>query len=185
MDPRFAAEYYRFLGDREVKWLELHYRHAERTLALVSAILAVSLLALYQTGGGLWALAVIIGPVANMILCYAGPRLCDRFYQRFLEDLTIEAKIEPLVGLSDPRAAGSAGVFREDQAYLPQRWQEGRGVYKTASEFVKHHMALGANKLIRRVFWVLGFANLLLAIGITLWVCLVLVRMLCSVLNGA
>ena len=170
MDKKEAFDFYKLIRGEEISWLNLHRQYSQQYLTLISAIFAVSLGALYQfKEDPLLILAVILGLLLNVLLCITAIKMCNRFYQRFLEGVTIQAKIEPLLGLSNPREekAENATVwpYPNDKYYLPERWLKSRS-QKSSLDFVNDHMKSGSNKYVQLSFWLLLVANIALIIGI-------------------
>jgi hypothetical protein len=173
MDENKAFEFYKVLRNEQISWLNLHREHAQHYLTFIAAVFAVTLGAVYQIKDNPWLLlATAIGPVVNILLCANASQVCDRFYQRFLEGITIEAKLETLLGFTSPRSgigvsSESSMPFPQDQYILPERWLESRQ-YGTAAQFVETNMDGGANRLMRRVFRLLLIANIALAVAIVI-----------------
>jgi len=117
-------------------------------------------------------LAVLIAPLLNILLCVTAIRTCSRFYQRFLETITIQAKLSHMIGLTAPRLkqTKSSGPvpFPRDKNILPERWLKGRHL-KSSADFVKTKMRYGSNRLIRLSFYSLFLFNAAIAIGIIIY----------------
>lgn len=169
MDESRAFEIYKIIRGEEAIWLNLHRQYSGQYFTLIAAVFGASLAAIYYFKGEPWLLAVLIAPMLNILLCCTAIRMCDRFYQRFLEGITIQAKLEPLVGLIEPRPeAGEASEdspFPQDKYILPERWLDSRQQPR-AFDFVKENMGVGANRVVRWSFRLLIAANVLLAIAI-------------------
>jgi hypothetical protein len=173
MDKDKAFEFYRIVTSEQISWLNLHREYAQHHLTFIAAVFAVTLGAIYQFRDIPWlSLAVAIGPVVNVLLCANARRVCDRFYQRFLEVVTIAAKLEDLLGFASPRStlgasSESSMPFPQDQHILPDRWLEARQ-YATAVQFVEAKMDAGSNRLLRRIFRLLLVANIVLIVAIVI-----------------
>jgi len=173
MDANKAFELYKIVRSEEISWLNLHREHAQHYLTFITAVFAVTVGVIYQFKDNPWiSLAAAIGPIVNIFLCANAARVCDRFYQRFLEGITLEAKLEALLGFTSPRSgigvpSESSMPFPEDRYILPERWLESRQ-YATAAQFVEANMDGGSNRLMRRIFRLLLIANIGLAIAIVI-----------------
>jgi hypothetical protein len=171
MDKNEAFEFYKLLASQQISWLNLHREYAQHHLTFIAAVFAVTLGAIYQFKDNPWlSLVVAIGPAINILLCANASRVCDRFYRRFLEGITIQTKLEALVDFTSPRSdigisSESSIPFPEDQYILPERWHESRQ-YARAAQFVEAKMDGGANRLIRRIFRLLLAANIGLTVAI-------------------
>ncbi len=119
---------------------------------------------------------LLIAPIVNILLSYTANRMCNRFYQRYLENVTIQAKLEPLIGLSSPRpdASEASRPFPEDTHILPERWLTSRKHGK-AKDFVDEKIKGGSNRWVRISFLLLGVFNLLIALVIIRQVIILLI----------
>lgn len=170
MDKKEAFDFYKLIRGEEIPWLNLHRQYSQQYLTLISAIFAVSLGALYHfKEDPLLVLAVILGPFLNVLMCVIAIKMCNRFYQRFLEGVTIQVKIEPLLGLSNQREKkaedDTVWPFPNDKYYLPERLLKSRN-QRSSLDFVNDHMKSGSNKHVQLSFRLLLVANIALIIGI-------------------
>lgn len=174
MDQNKLFEFYLALRPEQVAWMTRHEQHLRHYMMLVTAILAAILGALYQFRDDvLFSLAAAsLGFGVNILLCCLALSACNRFYQRFLEAVTIQAKLEHFLGLDGPRPntadhGCSSAPFPEDAHLLPERWLESRD-QETAAEFVKDNMSKGSNRVARLTMGILATMNALLVVGVIL-----------------
>jgi hypothetical protein len=166
MNEERLLELYRLVFSQEIPWLDLHEKHFQHYLALIAAIYAITLDAIYQLREyPSFLLLVALGPLVNIFVCYLGWCSCNRFYQRFLEGIAIQVKVRPLIGLLEPRPKGGLGQqptpFPEDQHLLSERWLEPMK-YASSAKFIKVFMNRGANGLAHNAFVILVLLNVLL-----------------------
>ena len=172
MDENRLFEFCENVRNDQIAWLNLHREHSQHYLTFITAVLAGTLGAIYQFKDNPWLLlTTVIGPIVNIPLCRSASFICDSFYQRFLEEVTIQAKLEALLGFANPRSdvnadSESSMPFSEDQYILPERWLESRRQHTTAAKFVDEKMGSGSNRLMRNVFRILMIANMLLGVAI-------------------
>jgi hypothetical protein len=165
MDKKTALELYTLFRQENSLWLGKHREHSQQYFTLVIAILAASIAAVpsFMTLHR-WLLSlIIIGPLINLIFCRIGFFLCDRSYQAYLESISVQAKLEQIIGLtkSRQRARGNlTPVFAEDEHFLPERWLDKSRDFATAGMFVEDKLNKGANKLIKQTFVFLAWLNL-------------------------
>jgi len=169
VDQKLAVELYKVHVGGQSEWLGLHQKHCQQFLVLISAVSAASLTALHYFGGDPVVLcAICMGPALNVILAITAIKLCSRAYKRFLEDVTIAAKLQPLLGLSKREADGNHGedtqVFGDDVAYTPSRWHRARADHGTADEFVRAYGNRGAHLYVTVTFGALIIANVVLLV---------------------
>ena len=179
MDESKALEIYKMIKGEETMWLNLHRQYSQQYFTLIAAIFATSLLATYHFRGEPWlTLIVLIAPIVNILLSVTAIRMCNRFYQRFLEGITIQAKLEPLIGLTGPRPdeIEASRSFPEDKHILPERWLTGRKQGK-AADFVQQKMGGGSNRLVQASFYLLLVANVAVA-------SLIVINVVCAFAKG-
>ena len=123
MDASTVIEIYKAFKDEETSCLNLHRQYSQQYFTLIVAILAASLLAVYHFKDDPWiTLVVLAAPVVNILLSITAIKMCNRFYQRFLEAITVQAKLEPLIGfnLTRPDESEASRPFPEDTCILPE-----------------------------------------------------------------
>lgn len=177
MDQERALELYKiFRQESSVALAGYHYA-ARQYLTLITAILGTSIaagsaamtrLGDYRELAFIVLLVVgLIGPWLNVVLCWLAVSSSDRAYQTFLEAVTINAKLEALVGLVGERSKGAAGEatvpFPDDESILPDRWLEYQN-YSTAQEFVKDYLHKGSSQVVHRTFALLAITNIVLSV---------------------
>lgn len=170
MNDERAFELYKLAHQEQISWLNLHRQHSQQYFVLVSALFAASLGAIYHfRNAPLFTIAVVVGPVLGALLSITAVGMCDRFYRRFLESITIQAKLAPIVGVTEERSELSNGKrptpFSDDTHYIPARWVKSY-CYGRSEDFVQAHMRLGANRFAFWSFRVLLMANVMFIVVI-------------------
>jgi hypothetical protein len=167
-DKSTLVDLYRVHVDEQWNALDLHRSYSSQYFALVAAILGASLAAVDHFREQRWfILAVGMGPLFNAMLCATAIRMCNRFYQRFLEHTTVMAKLESLIGLAAPlEEEGEAMPFPADKFILPERWIQARDRARSSAEFIQTNMREGSNRVVRWGFIILGGANLVFLVVI-------------------
>ena len=151
-------------------WLNLHRQHFTQFVTIILAVLAVSIGAFYQFRNEGWLLLLIsFGFFFNAWISCVAIKVCDRFYQRFLEHETIADKLYFLldkVYKIDPQIKANVNIFQGDSHLFPKRWLDSIKNYKTktSDKFVKDKMKEGSNRFIRCTFKTLAIANIVIAI---------------------
>jgi hypothetical protein len=169
-----AIELYEIFKQQNATALSTYHSHIQHYRVLIAAILgasfatAISILKLFPQGQELtgWLmLSTLILPITNVLLCCLAVRQCDHPYRIFLETITVQVKLEPVIGLvgrtQEDIAENAAIPFQNDDNFIPERWLE-PGKYTTTKEFVDKYIREGTNKLARRLFILLAVANLVL-----------------------
>lgn len=173
MDKQTALELYVLFRQENSLWLANHREHSQQYFTLVAAILAASIAAASQLGQEPLFLALIgLGPLFNWGLCQIAITMCNRSYQAYLEGISIQAKLEQVIGLTEPRNPPTTNQprfhFAGDEYFLPERWLRARH-FATSEDFVQDGIEKGANQIIKTTFLILGTINFIIAIGVWVW----------------
>jgi hypothetical protein len=147
--------------------INLHRQHAQHYLTFIAAVMAATIAGLTKYPEPHLALFLLAGPMFNILLCWLAIKMCNQFYQGFLEEITVASKLEDLMGLPELRPKNKASCFDQDESILPERWIEGRRPFKKSSDFIKCHMNKGSNRVLKLTFWVLASFNIILFFFIT------------------
>jgi hypothetical protein len=208
MDKTNALELYKAFRQENSTWLSSHREHSQQFITLIVAILGASIASAVQLAtnpnllpSSLPSKSLLVAPFEypmlsaillisiclfiNTLFCWIAISLCNRSYQAYLECLTIQAKLEPIIGLTAQRqtnslsgtsATSSPGtavteviVYPADQTFVPQRWLDGRSKFISAKQFVESNMNKGANQRVRLAFIVLGFFNVVVGVSLALF----------------
>jgi hypothetical protein len=169
MDKKTALELYALFRQENALWLQNHREHSQQYFTLIIAILAASITGVSQIQEPPFLIVMMYGPLFNLFLCRIGITLCNRSYQAYLEGLSVQAKLEPIIGLTEPRTLPEATEplpqFSKDEYYLPERWLKSRH-FATAERFVEEGKKKGANRIIQETFGILSFINISVVLGI-------------------
>lgn len=173
MDKKMAFEYYKLLMNRQVSWMNLHSQRSRQYLTIISAVttvLAILLGVLYKDNfHPMFPCTVVTLPLINILICLIAIRACNRAYLRFLEDIIVMAKIEPIIGLYEQRKNiqkdSTIYPFPEDKYFLVDRWITSRK-QKSSIDFINENINLGANKYVQLSFKFLILVNVLITMGI-------------------
>ena len=174
MNDNTAFELYKLARQDQINFLNLHRQYSQQYFVLITTLFGISLGVLYHFRDNPWIMiALIFGPILGVLLSINAIKACDRFYQRFLENITIQAKLEPIIDVKKVRTILSKEdnimAFTEDDYLIPERWIKARSC-PTSKEFVKTHKRRGVNKYIFLSFLVLIIANGLLFLVNIYWV---------------
>jgi len=173
MNKDYLFKLYLAMRSEHVEWISRQSEHFSHYLTLVVAILGLTTAAVYhlyesKESGLVVVAAALLGFGVNVGLCYVAIRACDRFYKRFLEAITVMAKLEASLDL-DVLPSGSAdekakqGPFANDEGRLfPARYEQHRKCHDKEATFVQALKGKGVNLWVRVTMGMLGIANILL-----------------------
>jgi len=164
---------YLAIRSEHVEFLKQHAEHFSHYLTLVMAVLTVTgagVFQLYQSG----VCPLVVGAVAsigfpiNILLCIVASRVCNRYYEAFLEAVTVMAKLEAFLDLEVLPSWNTVGApvnFPGDADLFPARYRRDRALHKSEASFVKAARRKGVNRLVIVTMCLLAFANLALWAG--------------------
>jgi len=173
MEKEIAYSLYELFRNERYKSFELHRNTIQNYLAFSVTILGATIVGVLEIRNVGWiGVAVVLGPILNVLVCTLAIWTCDRFYLGALEKISIIVKLELLLGLQEQVELTNldqkgATVFPGDKYFLPERWVKGTQ-HKTSAEFIEENMNAGVNRLAKRTFQILIAVNLLLCIIIVL-----------------
>jgi hypothetical protein len=175
MDDDRRFELYLAIRSEHVEWLKQHCEHFSHYVTLVMAVLTVTLAGVFQLHQSIVCPLVVgsvasIGFLTNIGLCIVAILVCSRYYQAFLEAVTVMAKLEASLELETRpsgagRPRGASVYFPDDVGLFPSRYGKNRDPHKTEASFVRAAMLKGVNLLVIVTMSLLAFANLVLWVG--------------------
>ena len=162
MKDESLLKLYLAMRSEHVEWISRHSQHFSYYLTLVVAVFAVTMGASYRflepDSGEVAVVVAFLGSAANILLCIVAIRACNRFYRRFLESVTVMAKLEAYLKL-EKRPPDAGDPFGDDQHWLPQRFYDDRDCHKSGESFVKARMNNGLNYTVRATMVLLAVLN--------------------------
>ena len=169
MDDRDILQLYLNFKDDWKGWLDLHHKHFAQFVALILAVLAATLAATYRflNNPGLL-LSIAIGPFINVGLSVIGIKLCNRFYQRFLEHEAISNNFFRLFRKVSEEQGKKPLAFPESDKLFPKRWLHAQKESNSIETFVRSQKYRGSNRWIVVSFIVLLLLNILV-IAFIVW----------------
>ena len=87
-----------------------------------------------------------------------------RFYQRFLESVSMKAKIEQILGLTEVIPDNNCNHYWKNESMIPQRHVRSRKVSDSSDEFIENNRKKAYQKSTRILFFTL------FSIGIVLFI---------------
>ncbi|MCX5815310.1 MAG: hypothetical protein NTX75_03580 [Proteobacteria bacterium] len=146
--------------------MNLHRQHAQHYLTFIAVVTAATIagfVAMLNANSSKTCF-LVVGPIFNVYLSVLAICMCNRYYKGFLEEVSVTAKIEELIGLSTPHSQRQNSCFKEDETIVPSRWIKGRERFKNSADFVKDNMNRGSNKVLHFTFVGLIIVNIVMAV---------------------
>ena len=170
MDNNEWFSLYLAMRSEHFEALKQHGEHFSHYLTLVMAVLTVTGAAVFELHRSAVCPLVVgavasIGFATNVGLCIVAIFVCNRYYEAFLEAVTVMAKLEASLHLETRPSAAQGGTalvpFRNDADLFPDRYRRDRALHKSEASFVKAARWKGANLLVMLTMGLLALANLL------------------------
>ena len=157
---------YKCTIDEEHKELEMHQSRVAFLTGLISALFAATFVGVTQADEWHEYAFLYAGPILIIGLALVGRVVSTQFYVRFLDAVTMRAKLEQRLGLtSGPHLEVSAEeVYWQNEPFVPTRHLNSRrdprynqleheGIeYAGSLDWVKEHLLTGYNKSALRLF---------------------------------
>lgn len=150
-------------------WLGLHHKHFSQFVALVLAIMTATLAVTYKFLGNTPVLySITVGPIINVVLSIVGIKICDRFYQRFLEHEAISNRFFSLYrSIVESGGSESTGpTLPSGSELFPSRYIDAQGNTESIDTFVKCRKGKGSNLWIHICFGILACLNVIVLVFI-------------------
>ncbi|MHB1004078.1 MAG: hypothetical protein ACYC3S_00370 [Chloroflexota bacterium] len=161
-------EVYRTFRQQEAGWLTMHAQYARHYMIFVGAVLGISITLLQllaSSGEPAMLLGILFGPGLGFVLCTNGVAMCNHAYYRYLETVATLAKLEHRLRLTAPLDWSADRPFPNDKTIIPDRWTESwserevGGSRSSTMAFAEHKVKGGVNRVVRRSFDLLYWAN--------------------------
>jgi len=158
---------YEIHSEDQISHLDSHYKYRNYYTTILTALLAIF------TGGMLQFYKEPFGPALLVILlCVCvlsefGKRTIDRYYRRFLESVTILAKIENALGFDNSiRIKSRFGLilWSNDRQLIPTRWIHDREQCSSSEDFISKRMKMGDNRYAHWTFSFFEATSIILAL---------------------
>lgn len=159
---------YEVYAKEQISYLDSHYKYRNYYTTILSALLAIFVGGMLQFHEKPFAPALFFILLCICILSEFGKRTVDRYYRRFLESITVLAKIDNALGLDKTikttKSRFTNILWSNDKQLLPDRWIRDRQKHNNSEAFISERMKMGDN---RYAHWVFSFFELVsIALGL-------------------
>jgi len=159
--------------DEERYYLTKHYMYLNLYIGLLSALVTAMGVGFLSAREWYHFLLLCVVPVLVIKISDVGKENAFRAYQRFMETISVRAKLESDLGLLEPRAiSGNDGKVQqnwwESEPLVDTRYLASRARYSSSRDFVTGESRKGAQRLAERllsVFKYVAVASLVLLLA--------------------
>jgi hypothetical protein len=151
--------------DEELAFLEAHQKRVAFYSSLISAILVATLAGALKAENALHYFLLILGPVLVFSIAAIAKDATRRFYRRYVEAVTMEAKLDQALDLTDPdwlpkRTSG----YWIDESLIPQRFLNSRKEAENSQAFIDKRLDTGYQGATRSLFVMFEVIAVVLAV---------------------
>ena len=147
-------EVYKTTVDEVHRFLDGHQGRVSFFMGLLSAVFAGTVAGVFQASAWYHLAFLAFGPVIILALAQIGINGVFRLYQQFLEMVTVRAKIEQALGLTEPPQLpeGVPNAYWADEPILAPRHLQSRRGRKSSADWLDHHKYLGYHRWTMQLF---------------------------------
>jgi len=152
-------------------FLDAHQSRISFYSTIIATILGATIAGAAKVDNKNAYLLLLVGPLIVIALAHLGTYGTRTFYRRYLESVTVRAKMEQTLGLTKAQDGDSSdSVYWKGEAFIPERHVEARKEFATSGEFVSKRMSMGYQKATEQLF------SAFLAIAIILALVLIMIH---------
>ncbi len=150
MNNSDLLELFKLYSNRQREWLELWIKSVSIFITIIISMFTGTIISIFFYASNEYFILTSVGPITALCLSILGKQTCKRFYQRYLEDITVVKKLEDEL---DPSRKNIA-VFPNDKSILPVRWRRHLDdpELKDGADFIKTRLDGGVNRYSNYVF---------------------------------
>lgn len=155
---------YQLIAEEERAFLDAHQTRVKFYTTIVSAILAATIAGVVKVSAWYHVAIMCIGPLLVMAVAWIAIEGTKRLYQRWLWSITIRAKLEQLLEMTQaPQFPPSHDSYWSAEPIVSPGHIGARQECPTSAEFVEKFLNEGYNRWTRYFFYsFIGFGGLLL-----------------------
>jgi len=156
---------YELAINEEYEFLDAHQHRIAFYSGIVSALVAGTVVGLFQASEWYHLAILCVGPVLIVAVSAVAIPGTFRLYQRFLEAVTVRAKIEQKLGLTKKHSADDTVTdsFWQSEPIVPQRHIESRKECATSDAFIRKYSKRGYH------LWTICLLSGFVAVGILMF----------------
>lgn len=174
MENEKLLKLYELAINEEHHFLDAHQARVAFFSGILSALFAGTAAGLFQASEWYHFAILCIGPVLIFVVSRIAIDGTFRLYQRFLEAVTVRAKIEQELGLTKRRSgnADATDSYWQPEPIIPLRHIESRKRYKSSDAFVTGYSTKGYHRWTVRLYYGFQWLSVLMFVSIlSLTVC--------------
>ena len=167
-DRNFWLELYKVNVEAEQYFLTEHHTRINFFAGILTTLIGATIVGIVQIPSQ-YLLLTLLGAVMIVVISYLGNKAVARLYGRFLESITVRAKLEHRLGLGKKsHGAGSSNEWWAVEQIVASRHLADREKFTTSEEFVENRLQVPSSYhgLASCMFWCVLYIGIALAIVI-------------------
>lgn len=159
---------YELIINEEHYFIEAHQTRIKFYTSIISAILAATVAGVFKATAWFHFSVLCLGPFLAVMVSRIAVDGTYRLYQRFLEAITVRAKIEQLLGFTRPPnvSTNTSTSYWGNEALVPERHIRSRKGCASSESFIDLHSEKGYHLWTMRFFRWLQLLSLFLLVAL-------------------
>ncbi|MBW1811945.1 MAG: hypothetical protein JRJ87_27420 [Deltaproteobacteria bacterium] len=149
-------------------FLRGHQTRVNFFMGILSVVFAGTVAGVFKASSWYHVAFLTIGPVIIIALAQIAINGVFRLYQQFLEIVTVRAKLEQVLGLTEPpeKLSATMDTYWQGEPILAARHLKSRCEYPSSEKWLDHHRNLGYHRWTRQLFRGTQLVGCLLLLGL-------------------
>jgi len=152
--------------NEEQHFLQEHQSRIKFYSGLISTLIAATFAGFLNSKEDFHYYALVIGPVLVFIISTFAIKGTYRLYQRFLEAITVRAKLEQELGLTENKHAQEERKYWKTEPIISGRHVESRIKYESSENFIKKASNKGYHLWTKYLFNLFQLISIIMMIGL-------------------
>lgn len=166
LEPESLWRLYEMASKEEQHFLDVHQSRVAFFAGILSTVLTATVVGFFQAKELYQLAGLLAGPILIIALARLATAGTERFYRRFLEAVTVKAKLEHRLGLGQP-PTGDGGKWWTCEPLVVGRHLKSRDLAQSADDFVDQNLDGGYHVIIKKFFTLFERVGIV-AVGVVL-----------------
>lgn len=157
-----------FAINEEQHFLQEHQSRIRFYTGLISTLIAATFAGFLNSKHDFHYYSLIVGPILVFIISTFAIKGTFRLYQRFLEAITVRAKLEQELGLTMNDSNNDKKEFWKDEPLVSSRHIEGRIKYNSSEKFIETQSNNGYHLWTKYLFNLFQIISVIMIVGLVI-----------------
>ena len=155
---------YELIINEEHHYLKEHQTRISFYSGMITAFIAGIIAGIFQASEWFHFAILLVGPISIFSISKIAIDGAFRSYQRFLESITIRAKIEQELGLVNPRSSKRETLdsYWQSEPIIPIRHIKSREKFESSESFIENRKTKGYHLWTKRLFYIFQGVSILM-----------------------